>query len=85
MATIFGSVNQGFWVLCNGDGCKFQSRRFVTRKQADDWVEDDDNDYAEYGQFSDRIKRVGEVFHKAGSKLLCVACVEKIIETLRKQ
>lgn len=46
---------------------------------ADAWVEDNDDDYEEYGQFSDGVPRCREIFHKAGGRLYCAECTELMI------
>ena len=49
---------------------------FCSEYHAQCWTEDRDEDYEEYGQFAVGVPRLSEIFHKAGSKLICKRCVE---------
>lgn len=75
---------KGCSVRCDGRGCYESSRLFVNKQQAQDWLEDRDEDYEEYGQFSEGIERVGEVFHRVAGKLYCARCTEKLIEETKR-
>lgn len=70
----------GYSVRREGAGCRFASRVFIDNRQAEQWLADDDEDYEEYGQFSEGIRRVGEVFQRVCGKLYCGRCVERLIE-----
>ena len=63
----------GYTVRC--DECRSPRLTFVTKRQAKEWLEDRDEDYEEYGQFSE-----GEVFQRVLGKLYCERCTERLID-----
>lgn len=70
-------------VFCDGPNCLGHSRQFVNNFQVQEWLEDRDEDYEEYGQFGFGVKRVSEVYHRVAGKLYCGRCVELLIEKTR--
>lgn len=58
---------------------------FVSESAVNDWIEDADEHYAEYGRFSHNTPRVGQVFHVTSpGRIMCLECVELAIAETRK-
>ena len=73
-----------YGVYCDECDCRF-GPRFIHEYQAKDWLADKFDDFDEYGQFSDGVPHVGDVFHKIGGRLYCLRCTEKEIEKTKNQ
>ena len=77
-------ISATFIVRC--DGCYEQKGpTFCSEAHANDWIDDRDEDYEEYGSFSDNVIRRSEILHKIGGKLICKRCTEIEIERSRNK
>lgn len=61
------------------------SPTFFSEEHAQQWVDDRDEDYAEYGQFSKNVPRFSAVYHRIGSSIYCANCTELRIKETRRE
>lgn len=76
-------IRSTFIVHCDGCFERF-GPTFCSESHAQDWIDDRDEDYAEYGRFSD-IGRRSEVLHKVGNRVICSRCVEVEIQRMKRR
>lgn len=64
---------------------KAHGPNFMDKAHAEQWLADWDEDFEEYGRFSENVPRVSEVYHKIGNKLHCIECLDKAITKTKRQ